>query len=436
MKIEQVLHNLRDVLSHEELEAEARASGALVRKRLLHPVMMLEAMLATSNASGGRLADALRYLEYTHGVKVNRSSFYKRLDGSFSNFVHEVMTRVAGSRTVAEHPELEGKLSGLADLWAYDSTSVSLRKTLAEVFAVGGESERAGAKLHAGFSLRSNAVMRPVISAAKTSDENGIDLGRDLEDVLVILDRGYSRHRLFETIEREGGFFLTRLETSTNPSIKRVHRGRIAGTNAKGMTLDEALETDVLPMDRVVDIDVELSLGKRPAFSARVVSIPVINDDGEEVLWWYLTNLPRKHYAPETLRELYRLRWQVELLWKTLKGRFRLDDIEALTEHNVRLIMESAVLAYFLSLAVLDATTTSTERKKLTVGRMALLFPFMAGGLARLATTDDDDEARALAQRIRDAIIHAATDTNPKRTRAAKARRKKALTSSKARKPS
>ena len=98
--------------------------------------------------------------------------------------------------------------------------------------------------------------------------------------------------------------------------------------------------------------------------------------------------------------------------------------------------MESAVLAYFLSLAVLDTTTTSTERKKLTVGRMALLFPFVAGGLARLATTDDDDEARALAQRIRDAIIHAATDTNPKRTRAAKARRKKALTSSTARKPS
>jgi len=82
--------------------------------------------------------------------------------------------------------------------------------------------------------------------------------------------------------------------------------------------------------------------------------------------------------------------------------------------------MESAVLAYFLSVAVLDATTTSTERKKLTVGRMALLFPFMAGGLARLATTDDEDEARALAQRIRDAILHAATDTNPKRTRAAR----------------
>jgi len=150
-----------------------------------------------------------------------------------------------------------------------------------------------------------------------------------------------------------------------------------------------------------------LSLGKRPAFSARVVTIPVINDDGEEVLWWYLTNLSRKHYAPETLRELYRLRWQVELLWKTLKGRFRLDDIEALTEHNVRLIMESAVLAYFLSLAVLDATTTSTERKKLTVGRMALLFPFVAGGLARLATTDDPaQEGTHLVQGAKGIMIH------------------------------
>jgi putative transposase len=427
MKPATVLADLRRLMSHEELEAMARSSGALVRVRRLHPVMMLEAMLATTANSGGRLADALRYLELTHGISVNRSSFYKRLDVQFGSFVHDVMTKVMESRTVAEHPELEGRLSGLSDLWAYDSSTVSLRRALAAVFAVGAESERAGVKLHAGFSLRTNAVIRPHITASKTSDERGIDLGRDLEDVLVLLDRGYSRHRLFDTIESDGGFYLTRLKSSTNPVVTQTHQGSASARDVQGVTLDEALESQALSMDRIIDIDVELSLGPRGSLRSRVVGVPVVEDAGEEKVWWYLTNLPRAGYPPEMLRELYRLRWQVELLWKTLKGRFRLDDVEALTEHNVRLIMESAVLSYFLSLGVLDATTTATERKKLTVGRMALLFPFAVSHLARLLTLDDEDEALELARKIRVAVLHGATDTNPKRTRAKLAKRQQAL---------
>ena len=83
MKASQVLDNLRALMSYEELEATARSSGALQRVRRLHPVMMLEALLATVGNWGGRLADALRYLELVHGIKVNRASFYKRLDRTF-----------------------------------------------------------------------------------------------------------------------------------------------------------------------------------------------------------------------------------------------------------------------------------------------------------------------------------------------------------------
>lgn len=423
MKPEIVLAQLRELMSYDELEAQARASGALVRVRTLHPVAMLEAMLATTGHSGGRLADALRYLELEHRIKVDRSSFYKRLDATFAKFVHDVMTRVMATRTVAEHPELAGKLDGFRDLWAYDSTSVQLRRVLASVFAVGGESQRAGAKMHAGFSLKSHAVIRPRITTQRTADERGIDLGGDLEDVLVLLDRGYSRHGLFASVEADGGFYLTRLKTSTNPELRRVHRGGVTGTKVTGMTLDAALESGVLPMDCVLDLDVDLSLGKTDALRARVVGIPVPEGDGTEKVWWYLTNLPRKQYDPELIRDLYRLRWQVELLWKNLKGRFRLDDIDAHTEHNVRLIMESAILAHFLSLGVLDATTTPAERKKLTVGRMALLFPFAIRKLARMLLVDDDDIALELARDLRMAVLHGATDTNPKRTRRLTAKR-------------
>ncbi len=88
--------------------------------------------------------------------------------------------------------------------------------------------------------------------------------------------------------------------------------------------------------------------------------------------------------------------------------------------------MEAAILAHFLSLGVLEATTTAIERKKLTVGRMALLFPFAVPKLVELLLAEDEHDALDLARHIRGAVLHGATDTNPKRTRAAAAKRAKA----------
>ena len=101
--------------------------------------------------------------------------------------------------------------------------------------------------------------------------------------------------------------FVTRLKTSTNPKITTVHRAAKNARVSHGLSLDEALEQGLLPMHDVVDLDVELSLGNQTPLAARVVGLPV-EQDGKTVTWWYLTNLPRAKYAPELLRDLYRLR--------------------------------------------------------------------------------------------------------------------------------
>jgi len=83
MKSIQVLSNHRELSSFEELESLPRSTGVLERKRRLHPVQMLEGLLASAGCSGGRLSDALRYQELRYSVRVNRSSFCKRLDETF-----------------------------------------------------------------------------------------------------------------------------------------------------------------------------------------------------------------------------------------------------------------------------------------------------------------------------------------------------------------
>ena len=44
-----------------------------------------------------------------------------------------------------------------------------------------------------------------------------------------LFDLGYFRYQLFACMERNGGYFLTRLEANANPlvvGLNRVHRGR------------------------------------------------------------------------------------------------------------------------------------------------------------------------------------------------------------------
>jgi putative transposase len=418
-----VASNLEKLLSFEELEEEARSCGALRRKvKKLHPVRMLEAMLSTRGQREGHLSNALCYLEAHYGVQVNRSSFYQRLTEGYARFVRTVAERVLQMRVADSHPELRGRLEAFADIWAYDSTTVRLRQALARTFSSGGVHAKAGVKLHAGVSIRSGAVVRPKLTEEKQHDGKAIDLGEHCEDVLVLLDRGYSAHRLFASIEENGGLYLTRLKTSANPRITAVHQGGPRAEHACGKTLDQALEDGDLAIDgQVVDLEVALTLkgkGHEGTLTARVVGVPRTDAEGNPQTWWYLTNLPASDYEPELIAKLYVLRWQIELLWKQLKSNFCMDDIHVLNEHNVRMLIDLCILGYLLALGVLEACTTEKERRALSFGLVAILMEHITRKLACFLDETDHNKRIELALNLRQFILHCARDPNKKRTQA------------------
>jgi len=418
MQTASMVEALQALLSYDELDELAQETGALKRRRKLHPVMLLEGLLATSGDGDGRLAGALNYVRWTYDIEVNRSAIYKRATKEFSLFAQAVCQRVLERRIAAEHPEMQGRLGAFRDLWAYDSTTVRLRSGLAEVFSSGAKvKDRAGVKLHGAISLRSAALVQMKLTDERTADVTAIDLGKRLDDVLVLLDRGYGAHRLFASIEQGGGAYVTRLKGSSNPTITAVKRGKPRSGSAKGMSFDDALEAGLIKFGKVSDIDVELRVGKSDVHAARVVGLPRKAQDGSVETWWYLTNLDRKRFPPEVLADLYRMRWEVELLWKQLKSRFRLADLDSLTAHNVEMLMHVSVLAYALTAGVLDAVTTRKEREALSLGQLATSAKYIMAHLVRFLEAESDRERRSLAEELRRKVTMSARDSNPKRTR-------------------
>ena len=72
----------------------------------------------------------------------------------------------------------------------------------------------------------------------------------------------------------------------------------------------------------------------------------------------------------------------------------------------------------------LDAVTKPAERETLSLGQLATSARYIMAHLVRFLEAESDKERRELADELRRKVIMSAKDSNPKRTRAARKRRK------------
>jgi len=84
-----------------------------------------------------------------------------------------------------------------------------------------------------------------------------------------------------------------------------------------------------------------------------------------------MTNLARKEFFPADLAEIYRCRWEVELLFRELKTQYELDEFDTSDEHVVRILLYAALLSLLVSRDLLDLVTEQADDE--------LVFPTGAG---------------------------------------------------------
>lgn len=109
--------------------------------------------------------------------------------------------------------------------------------------------------------------------------------------------------------------------------------------------LDDLLaRTPALQDGGVLDLDVVLGEAEVSCV-VRVVCVPTGGEDR-----YYLTNLPRSHFSPCDVAEIYSARWEIELLYKDWQGGCRLDEVTRLSNlHTLRAVIYGGLLAHLLS---------------------------------------------------------------------------------------
>ena len=101
---------------------------------------------------------------------------------------------------------------------------------------------------------------------------------------------------------------------------------------------------------------------------------------------WYVTNIPSSMVLAEWIYPIYRLRWQIELFFKSIKSMLHADQITSENENIVLVTAYSSILASLIANSIIieyAVVSARVELKSVTAQRITFVFSLIADDLAK-----------------------------------------------------
>ena len=174
---------------------------------------------------------------------------------------------------------------------------------------------------------------------------------------LLLFDKGFVAYERLAAIAAASLNYLCPMRHDGNPTIVGIRRAPKHVRDALRCCPTGVRLRDVLPEDKRIgktwDLDIVLTSGnvkgRRPIQTgSRLVIIP----GPEQKQRPYLTTLPATEWAPRALAEMYRLRWQVELVFKELKQHLNIEALNTKDRHAVQVFAWASLIALAVSRTV------------------------------------------------------------------------------------
>jgi hypothetical protein len=259
------------------------------------------------------IADILRTFNAQNGLATQYKPFHNRLaQPEFPVFVRQVYLDVLRklSQSVLRGA-LRHQLGRFTDVLVQDGSSFAVHDALADTF--GGrftKNRPAAVELHTCVSLFRDQVLRAQLAPDKEAERDFLPPPHELTDKLLLADRGYPSLDYFEQVIAAGGFLLMRAKGDFNPKVCRAHGPGGRRPGFEGYWLQDIIRW--LPRRRW-DLEVQWDRPRRRVLRLRMVLVWNAHTKHFMVL---LTNVPRRILSSRQIADVYRLRWQVELLFK------------------------------------------------------------------------------------------------------------------------
>lgn len=312
-----------------DLAASARESGALLRRRGVKDAPSL-LRLALGYAAGGlSLRGTAAWAEVGAIARLSDVALLNRLRGA-AGWLGRIVVALLSARTTASTAAAAGRAVRLVD-----ATTLSCPG-----------SRKTDWRVHVGYRLDGGGAHR--IDHIELSDGRGAESLRRFAcspgDVLVG-DRGYAKAQDLAAVCAAGADFIVRTGWNAvrlcTPEGERLDLAAIFDGLAEGsvaavqaaIALDRRKCPRLLPVRLIVlrksEADAERSRRRarhRSRRQGKTAKAETLRAAGYVLL---LTSLDAASVSAAAVLALYRLRWQIELLFKRLKSLLHLDDLPA-----------------------------------------------------------------------------------------------------------
>jgi len=411
---------LTRILPRRTLEKAAEAVGLTQRKRKVQVHALFWALVLGFGAGGKRtIAGLRRAFQRATDLDLAPSAFYDRFTVALVRFLKHLVGYVLVQVSEPQR-QLRGLLKDFHDLVMTDSTVIRLHDLLERAFAACRTNHTLAAlKLHTVLSVNGAGPRSVKITAERVHDGPVFGVGEWVRDRLLLFDLAYFRFQLFSRIQHHGGYFIVRLKKSANPLIIAANRKwRGHSVPIVGERVNTVLGR---LMRKTLDVVVEVAFKQRVYAGVRhkgraQFRLVAVRDPLTHEYHAYLTNIPPTRLTPEEIAQIYAARWIIELFFRELKVRYRIDDVPS----RKRVVVEALIYTALITFAV-SRLLLATLRKKLgELGtrvpdeRWAVLLAEVAEDVLRIVIRRSAD-TNALACRVERILLREAVDPNASR---------------------
>ena len=400
----------KEMLSPERLDDLGRELGLCRRRREIAPGRLATSLLASfADGQVETVADLLRQFNGLHDRTASYRAFRAQLaKPEFAAFARALFELVAEQWTIRTLRAAEG-LAEFERVVIQDGSSFAVKDALRERFPGRFKTiSPAAVELHATLELLTGTASRTALTADTEAERPHLPDADSLADALLLVDRGYFDVAYLAAVDRAGGHFVARANAGINPTVLFA---AAAGRELAGLR-GRPLRQCKLPKDGPVDLDVSWRKGGK-TLRARLAAR--WNPESKAYVF-LVANLPRERVSAEQVGQVYRLRWQVELMFKEWKSYASLRAFDTANENIAEGLIWIALAAATLKRHVANATQ-ALRRVEVSTRKVAMcarhglhaVFQFLAAGKTR--------SLLAAIRKLIDYLAHNARRSHPKRDR-------------------
>ena len=292
-------------------------------------------------------------------TNISRSAFWERLSRNrLKNFlliiVSTLMSHLSGGMLFGAEIL---SLLGVGGIFLVDSSSFSLWDGAKQDYP--GTFTTAGIKWHACFNLLSGTLIWSEFTSTSVHDRNCFPDLSMFKGKLVIFDLGYWDYALLLAIEQAHGYFLSRTKTNTVLPINVIISGLPRNYLGRSINSVKLKKKNNKKHKNIVEVLTEKKVGDK-LLSCRVIGFW---HPDEYKYYWYLTNL---ECLAKMMYPLYRLRWQIELIFKGSQQSLNANRLTSNNSNIIESLLLASLAAQLISGVILRVGSTQlSESQKL-----------------------------------------------------------------------